>query len=236
MTNPLQGFIIAALFMGIRNPTFAQFVSQFTSITMVYLSLSKALMPPGVLSNKDMSMFSKIKNILWTGIITSTAGTIFNGIIFNIAFFLRMCPALPALNQKVGLLLTITGLVFFLLVIIFVYKSKNVKLNFVVLSVFSLWGLLTGPFVFYVLFLPYWSHIGNGGVVMSNMLFYTDLSKTILFAHAAFTVTKLRDILSFDKLTSKSGIFMNFYFHFKLIMPLISLVILIMSSSTIYYN
>ena len=56
MTNPLQGFIIAALFMGIRNPTFAQFVSQFTSITMVYLSLSKALMPPGVWSNKEESL------------------------------------------------------------------------------------------------------------------------------------------------------------------------------------
>ena len=233
----LQTFIAMVLFMGVRNPTYVQWLSQFTSMVMVVLSLSKVLMPPGVWGNKDMSLFSKIRNILWTVIMVSKTTAIVNGIIMHIAFCWRMYPALPPLNQKVGLILTIISLVFFIPVKIFVYKSKQVQLKFVVLSIHSLWVFLSFTIVFYVLFLPHWSHIGNGGVAMANVLFYDGgLSWTILYAHAAFTATKLTDILSFDKLTSKSGFSMKIFLHIQLIAPLIFVTIMIMSSSTMYYN
>ena len=84
---------------------------------------------------------------------------------------------------------------------------------------------------------PNWSHVGNGGVIMYSFLLYMmNLICAIIFAKAAFTVTRFRDILSFDVMTSKSGLIWNMFAHFTLFGPIIFIVFLLMSSSTIYYN
>ena len=110
------------------------------------------------------------------------------------------------------------------------------RLKCVVLSIGFLFVLSITKHFFYLLLLPNWSHIGNGGVAMYSFLIYLYLSYAILFANAAFTVTKLTDIVNFDVVTSKNK-FWLVYAHFNIsIHSIFVLVIIIMSSSTIYYN
>ena len=237
-----QTAITMMYFMGIRNPTFAQWVSQFTSMIMVVLALLKALMPPGFWSNKEKSLISKVKNTVhMSNVVSGLFGMTSTGLIMMVANLWRILPVLSPSYQTIVIVMLITGLIFEVLANIFMFKNcmdklKQVQLRCVILSLKFFYVVLTNSFVFYVLVLPNWSHIGNGGIAMYSFLVYANLSNAILFAKAAFTVTRLRDIFSFDVMTSKGGSLWNICFHFSLVVPITFIVILLMSSSTMYYN
>ena len=238
----LQMFITTAFFNGIRNPTYFQWMSTFSSTIMVLLALLKAFMPPGVWSNKEKSLLSKIKNISWTFIVVSGLFTCLStGIIFIIGFFWRIYPFLPPFNQKLTIILYSFWFSCIVLGSIFICKncldkSKQVRLKCVVLSIGFFLYFLLQCICSYVLFLPNYSHIGNGGIAMYSFLIYMNLSFAILFANAAFTVTKLTDIVNFDVMTSKNRFF-QVYAHFRIVLgPIIAIVTILLSASTMYYN
>ena len=150
----------------------------------------------------------------------------------------RVLPVLPPFEQKVAILLVTTSLIFEVFAIIFMFKNcidklKQVQLRCVIVSVKFFFGFLTGSIVFIVLMLPYWNHVGNGGVAMYSYMLYGSLTYAILFAKAA---TRLRDIFSFDVMKSKGGFLWNIWVHFNLFSPIIIIVVVLMSSWTMYYN
>ena len=227
--------------MGIRNPTYVQWISTFSSTIMVQLALLKALMPPEVWTSKEKSLLSKIKIIFWTFSVVSGLFTCLSTItIFNIAAFWRIYPFLPPFNQKLMIISYSFCFSYIVLGSIFMCKncldkSKQVRLKCVVLSIGFFLYFLLQIICFYILFVPNWSHIGNGGIVMYSWLIYLYLSFAILFANAAFTVTKHTDIVNFDVMTSKNRFFLV-YANLKVFFFFGILVIIIMSCSTVYYN
>ena len=233
----LQMFVIQAYFIGIRNPTTAQFVSTYTSMLMVVLALSKTLLPPEMWTNKEKSVLSKIKNILWTFTILCTIAVMFTDIAFFIAGFWRVYPILPPFAKKVYIILNI---IIFLIVVLRnilqrkngLEKSKQLQLKIVLIGVENFLLFLIVCIIFYWLILPNFSHFGNGGVVLFSYRIYCRLFMTIVLANAAFTVSKMSEILSFDILTSRNG-FMNIFCHFNLLLTMGGSLFF---TSTLYYN
>ena len=157
-----------------------------------------------------------------------------------IATFWREYPLLPPINQIFMIVLYIILFSYIILSSIFIYKnrldkSKQVQLKCAVISIAFFLYFLSNTIYFYVLLLPHWSHIGNGGVAMYSYLIYAYLTFAILFANATFTVTKFSDILSFDIMISKNRFFLILTYLYQL-GPMFWIAGIILSSSTMYYN
>ena len=83
-----------------------------------------------------------------------------------------------------------------------VKKSKQMQFNYLMISSGFLLELMPFSIVFYVFVLPYWPLCGVGGVIMVSVFCCYKLFLCLVFAFAAFNVSRKRDILDLDLVAS----------------------------------
>ena len=103
----LQQFITMAFFHGIRNPTYVQWLSTYSSTYSIGfvegIDATRTLEQQGL---KEKSLLSKIKNIFWTfNVVAGLFICLYTVIIYTIALLWRVYPFLPPFNQKLTIIL-----------------------------------------------------------------------------------------------------------------------------------
>ena len=207
----LQFFVLQVVFMSRRIPSPSLYRSLMTSIVMIMFAITKALMSKQISHTKKISKLKQVKQLVW---IICLAGTIFTANIFNLNNFIWSCVCYgkeynrssPS-AQKLQLIRTITYATLMIIMCIFIWKNcfkqhLQTKVRFISLSInhiincmvvcltliFSIFGQDTG-------------NIGSAGPLITMIL--PNLSLVLVFTKAAFSVAKLNDIWSLEKMTSK---------------------------------
>ena len=204
----LQTFVSGFVFMGRRIPSPAIYRSIGTSTLMIMFALTKALMSQQISHTKKKSKLKQVKQLVW---IVCLAGTIFTSKIFilNILLFAFLSYGkdynrLPPSKQS--LITPIIGLSLFVFTYIFVYKNcfkqhLQTKVRFITLSIyhFLMCMAILNEIVGHLE-----DNIGSSGVATILLPFFMlSLSLVFVYMKGAFSVPKLNDIWSLEKMTSK---------------------------------
>ena len=199
-----QGFVIAALFLGKKNPTYIQYVSMVTSLVMVVLTLSKTLMPQKFSKNKSLA--EKVKNIVWALCISNILMfvVIFN-LIFGAAMAVNQIHLLSPAQLKLVLIIKGVQLAIIFPTSMYVFCAKklqkiNRKCLFIGILVFL--NILESVIQWLTTFLNS-TNFGSGGIMGYSVFLTFNLFVAFVFAKAAFIVRRVRDIWSLDLMTKK---------------------------------
>ena len=207
----LQMFVLQVVFFGRRIPSPAIYRSLATSITMIMFALTKALMSQQISHTKKTSKLKLAKQLVW---IISLAGTIFtaNTIQLNMLVWGFLCYGkeynrMPLSMQKFNLLGSIISLTLVVFMCSFMYKNcfkqhSQTKVRFIVLSINHIINCIYNLIA--LIGFVFGQDTGNIGVAGPVIfVFILNSSLVLVFAKAAFSASKLNDVWSLEKMTSK---------------------------------
>ena len=207
----LQFFIIIVVFMARRIPSQAIYRSLATSITMIMFAITKALMSQQISHTKKTSKLKLAKQLVW---IISLAGTIFTANTINLSMLVwgilcygKEYNRIPLSMHKIHLLGSIISLTLIVFMCSFMYKNcfkqhSQTKVRFIVLSINHIINCIYDLLA--LIFTVFGQDIGNIGVAGPNISFIIlNSSLVLVFAKAAFSASKLNDVWSLEKMTSK---------------------------------
>ena len=206
----LQFFIMIVVFTARRIPSPAMTRSLVTSTIMIMFAITKALMSQQTSHTKKTSRLKQFKQLVW---IICLAGTIFtsNSIILNqfvwgwLSYGKEYNRASPSL-QKLTLIVLIASSTLISIVGIFFWKNwfnqhLQTRIKFIMLSILHAINCMTFVYNISIVFAE---DIGSEGIVIPSIfVIILNSSLVIVFAKAAFSVSKLNDIWSLEKMTSK---------------------------------
>ena len=160
---------------------------------------------------KKISKLKQVKQLVW---IICLAGTIFTANIFNLNNFIWRCVchgkeynrSSPS-AQKSQLIQVIAYATLMIIMCIFIWKNcfkqhLQTKVRFIILSINHIINCIVICLILIVsIFGEDTGNIGSAGPLITMIL--PNLSLVLVFAKAAFSVAKLNDIWSLEKMTSK---------------------------------
>ena len=207
----LQFFVIQVVFMARRIPSPSLYRSLMTSIIMIMFAITKALMSQQISHTKKISKLKQVKQLVW---IICLAGTIFTANIFNLNNFIWRCVchgkeynrSSPS-AQKSQLIQVISYATLMISMSIFIWKNcfkkdSQTKVRFISLSIYHIINCIIDCMVLIIsIFGQDTGNIGTAGI--SIVMIMLNSSLVLVFAKAAFSVSKLNDIWSLEKMTSR---------------------------------
>ena len=205
----LQWFAIIVVFAARRIPSPAIYRSLATSMIMIMFAITKALMSKQISHTKKPSRLNQFKQLLW---IICLAGTIFTAITINLSFLVwgivcyrKDFNRLPLSMHKYPLFGAIITLTYLVITHILMLKNcfkqhLQTKVRFIIISITH--TLLCFVYLFSLSVIG--GDTGNDDVAIFVITFFMlNLCLVIVSAKAAFSVSKLNDIWSLEKMTSK---------------------------------
>ena len=206
----LQLFVNQVVFWGRRIPSPAIYRSLATSITMIMLAITKTLMSKQISHSKKISKLKQVKQLLW---IVSLAATIFTANITNSSqLFLQFYAYGKDFNRespssqkgKILGFIGVSTILFIMCILLFKNCCKRhlqTRIRFIIISIYH---ILTCVFYSMGIIMVFVEDTGNGGIVVPlTLLIMLNSSLALVFTKAAFSVSKLNDIWSLEKMTSK---------------------------------
>ena len=206
----LQLFVLQVVFWGRRIPSPAIYRSLATSITMIMLAITKTLMSKQISHSKKISKLKQVKQLLW---IVSLAATIFTANITNSSqLFLQFYAYGKDFNRespssqkgKILGFIGVSTILFIMCILLFKNCCKRhlqTRIRFIIISIYH---ILTCVFYSMGIIMVFVEDTGNGGIVVPlTLLIILNSSLALVFTKAAFSVSKLNDIWSLEKMTSK---------------------------------
>ena len=206
----LQLFVLQVVFWGRRIPSPAIYRSLATSITMIMLAITKTLMSKQISHSKKISKLKQVKQLLW---IVSLAATIFTANITNSSqLFLQFYAYGKDFNRespssqkgKILGFIGVSTILFIMCIPLFKNCCKRhlqTRIRFIIISIYH---ILTCVFYSMGIIMVFVEDTGNGGIVVPlTLLIILNSSLALVFTKAAFSVSKLNDIWSLEKMTSK---------------------------------
>ena len=202
------------VFEGRRNPSPAIYISIVTSTTMIMFAITKALISQQISHTQTISKLKQVKHFVW---IICLAGSIFitNIVQFFEVFISGLLSYGKEYNrsspsaQKQQLINAIIYSALVIVMFIFIWKNcfkqhLQTKVRFVILSVYHINSCIN---LFMTLIVNVFGEdTGYIGVAANFMMFIIlNLSLVLIFAKAALSVSKLNDIWSLEKMTSKES-------------------------------
>ena len=202
----LQFFVIQVVFMARIIPSPAIYRSLATSITMIMFAITKALMSQQTSHTKTISTLKQVKQLLW---IICLAGTIFtvnivrlNVLVYGfVSYGKEYSHTPPSIQSLIGPIIDLSLYVF---MCILMYKNcfkqhLQTKVRFIILTIHHIYICWSYSFM---LILSFLTENSSAVIFVICMLIY-NLPLPVVFAKAAFSVSKLNDIWSLEKMTSK---------------------------------
>ena len=238
----LQFFIMDSLYTGKRSPSVQQWTTAFMSLVTVVLSMSKFLIPQRVWSSNEKSTFVKIKKSLWVICLCNSILNYFcNALFVAIGYFIHIHPVMPPFTQNFMYLFIAVRVLHETLKWSWKVKScvdtgKKMQLDFLMNSFGFFLDFVGFTVGFYVLCLPHYPFFGIGGVVMLAILYCFGLFLCLVFAFAAFNVSRLQDILDLDLMTPKKFCPTDMLLGLSLIIHLCLVVSVPLCAPTIFHN
>ena len=206
----LQLFVLQVVFWGRRIPSPAIYRSLATSITMIMLAITKTLMSKQISHSKKISKLKQVKQLLW---IVCLAGNIFTANITNSSqLFLQFYAYGKDFNRespssqkgKILGFIGVSTILFIMCILLFKNCCKRhlqTRIRFIIISIYH---ILTCVFYSMGIIMVFVEDTGNGGIVVPlTLLIILNSSLALVFTKAAFSVSKLNDIWSLEKMTSK---------------------------------
>ena len=207
----LQSFVAGLVFLGRRIAPPSLIRSVVTSITIIMFAITKALMSQQISHTKKTSKLKQIKQLVW---IICLAGTIFavnilqlNVIVWGFICYGKEYNRSPPSTHKFSLLLSITGLTLFFFICIFMYKNCfkqhfQTKVRCIILSINHIINCISH--LIHLNVFIFGQDTGNVGMAGFHIIMIIlNLSLVFVFAKASFSVSKLNDIWSLEKMASK---------------------------------
>ena len=207
----LQWFAIIVVFAARRIPSPAIYRSLATSMIMIMFAITKALMSKQISHTKKPSRLNQFKQLVW---IICLAGTIFTAITINLSFLVwgivcyrKDFNRLPLSMHKYPLFGSIITLTYLVITHILMLKKcfkqhLQTKVRFIIISITH--TLFCFVYLFTLTDVVIGGDTGNDDVAIFVITFFMlNLCLVIVSAKAAFSVSKLNDIWSLEKMTSK---------------------------------
>ena len=135
--------------VGIRNPSYSQWVSGYASLTMVIARLSKNFLPPELWNHHEKSLMTRMKSFIWTIFITYILVLKFLiGYLVIFCFFVKCFSYLTSTFKIISIILI--SLLLISLISIIIFQRKNcvtppiqTKLKCILLSAYFFVGSTT---------------------------------------------------------------------------------------------
>ena len=200
------------VFEGRRNPSPAIYISIVTSTTMIMFAITKALISQQISHTQTISKLKQVKHFVW---IICLAGSIFitNIVQFFEVFISGLLSYGKEYNrsspsaQKQQLINAIIYSALVIVMFIFIWKNcfkqhLQTKVRFIIISITH--TLFCFVYLFTLTDVVIGGDTGNDDVAIFVITFFMlNLCLVIVSAKAAFSVSKLNDIWSLEKMTSK---------------------------------
>ena len=229
--------------VGIRNPSYSQWISGLASFTMVTSALSKKFLPAELLKSPEKSIMSRMMRIIWAiFIIYLVVLNFFIGALVIFSFFVKCYIYLSPAHQIISIVLISILIMPFVSIVIFHQNSsltlaRKAKLNCIMLSLYFFIGFNTILVVFSFVLQAKFPFFGNGIISIFAVITLNLIFLTFVFAAAAITVKRFGEVCNLDIIASKFVYLTpNVLFIIIIILSLLNIVFLSLGFTTIYYN
>ena len=202
----LQFFVMAALFVGERCPSWLQYTSGTVSLNLSVTLISETFQPIESFINEEDTLLNKVCKVFWAkGLSLCTCWITFQGVLFFILYFWKIKDYEPTSYHMTIFILRIIQIPLYFLSLIFIYncleKSKQDKFLTLIHAIGMLYAFI-GSVTGLPVNLSNYPFVGIGGAITVVFFSFNQLSLSLLHFLAFFTTEKLYYLYHLDKLPS----------------------------------